>query len=202
MPSPALPSFAQVRSALLKAGVLPADSRKLPPPVDMTGEPVPEPVQPQTEGRPAYNAWRGGEMHGVVAPVALEPNAEGYGDGTVAVHYDETEEHVLPVRIVSGDEAETINAWHATQSVAPVAGERPPVQIVPRNRKRTKVRVQNIAAADGAWIGSDGQVSPSNGWWLAPGVSVDLSTTEPIYAVSGTANPVPLGVIIEYTLFA
>lgn len=201
MPNPFLPSFAQVREAALRSGVLNPNGRKSSPEQDITGHDLPAPVDPQEEGRQGFLPYRGVEMHGVPSPAPLEEDAEGYGGGTVHVHYDDSGDdvHVLPVRIVSGEESETIAAWRATSSVAPVAGDRPPVQILPRNRKRTKAKVQNIAAADGAWIGPDTSVSAMNGWFIAPGQSVELSSTEAVYALSATANPVPLTALVEFT---
>lgn len=197
--NPLLPSSAQVREFLLRSGVMPADvQRKNSPNVDIEGQDIPEPAQPQMEGRPTYIPYRGGEMHGVIPPNPLEETAEGYTGGKVDVHESDAHEHVLPVRIVHGDEGESIAAWRATQLVAPVAGN-PPIQVAPRQRSRTKLKLENIAAGDGCWIGADVSISALNGYYLAPGASVDLSTTEAAYAISATPNPVPIAILTEFT---
>jgi hypothetical protein len=132
----------------------------------------------------------------------MEDTPEGYTGGTVDVHEDDSTEHVLPVYVVpnpKGENRETITAFRATQMVAQPAGNGNPVQLAPRNRLRTKLQLSNAAAADGCWISHTPSVNASNGYFLAPGKDVTLSTTEEVYAVSATATPVPVSVLTEFT---
>jgi hypothetical protein len=169
------------------------------PPVDIEGKAVPTPVDPHWEARQAYLPYRGTELHGVPSPEPWVPDAEGYGDGSVPVRYDEDQssEHVLPVRIVSAGESETINAWRTTQ--LPVAGNAsPPQQIVPRARNRSTVTIENTSDTDAFWIGPGPSLSRMNGYKIAAGGSKGFSTTEEIWAVSDTVNSPVAAILTEF----
>lgn len=207
MPNPfvpvALPSWPQVRETLIRtmrgAGVQ-FQTPPPPPPEDPEGKPVPEPLDPQAEGRQPYLAYRGTEMHGVPSPdPTVHEDAEGYGAGTVDVVYDETPKGgtVLDVRIIA-DDAEQLQAWRANQFTAPPAGN-PPQMIVSRQRNRTALTIKNMSPTDAIWIGPTADTSAFGSYRLDAGQDVSLSSTEAVYALGNGPNLVPVCVLVEFT---
>lgn len=200
-PNPALPSWSQVRAAILRNPLLnPSVQTPLTPPVDVTGKPEPPPVAPHEEGRLGYNPYRGTEMHGVPTPPHGADDAEGYGNGTIAVHYDEAPdeyEHAMPVRIVT-QAPEMIKGWRVRQTLAPGVGNQT-AQVVNRNRSRSSVTIKNLSPTDGVWIFPDASVSAFNGYFIAPNDKQDLTTTEEVWVISNTVNPVPIAIVIEFS---
>jgi hypothetical protein len=207
MPNPfvpvALPSWPQFREALQKslrgAGTA-YQTPPPPPPQTPEGKDIPEPVDPQTEGRQRYFAYRGTETHGVESPdPTLFEDAEGYGAGTIDVVYDETPKGgtVLDVRVIA-DDAEQLQSWLANQFVAPPAGN-PPQMIVSRQRNRTALKVKNMSPTDSVWLGPDANVSAFASYRLDPGEDLTLSSTEAVFALANGPNLVPVCVLSEFT---
>lgn len=206
MPNPfvpvALPSFSQLREAMVKAtkgAGFQFQTPPPPPPVDPEGKKIPAPLEPHEEGRQRYNPYRGGEFHGVAPGKPIEQDAEGYGSGTIDVVWDETPPGgtVIDVRVIS-DDAEQLHAWRVNQYVAPPAGN-PPVNIANRMRNRTKLQIKNMSATDGLWIGPDPELTAFNGYFIDPGDEVPLSSTEAVYALGNGPNLVPVCLMYEFT---
>lgn len=196
---PGMPSFAQVRQAAIKAAKGPISTHTdHTPPVTVEGKDTPKPRDPHMESRQAYFPYRGVETHGVPSPAPYVPDAEGYTDGLTEVRWDEDEPGgtVLDVRVIS-DAAEQIRAFRTLQYPLP-ANTAAPLQIVSRNRARTKITFQNMSAVDGCLIGGP-SVSATTGYYLAPGANKELSTTEEVWGISNTANSPIVSVIMEYT---
>lgn len=207
MPNPfvpvALPSFGQVREAVVRATRGAGFSvTTTPPPLPETaeGEPIAAPSDPVMEGRQPYFPYRGTETHGVVSPdpTVLE-DAEGYGPGTVDVIYDESPKGgtVIDVRVIS-DSAEQLAAWRVNQFTAPAVGN-PPIGIASRQRNRTKLEIKNLSDVVGVWIGPEAELSAFNGYYLGPGEDVTLSSTEPVYALANGPDPVAVCLLSEFT---
>lgn len=172
-----------------------------PPPVTPEGEDIPEPVEPHEEGRQRYLPYRGTEMHGVNSPdPTMVPDAEGYGPGTVDVIYDELPQGgtVLDVRVIPPDSAETLAAWRVNQLTAPPAGN-PPQNIAGRNRSRTSLKIKNMSATDGIWVGPAAELSAFTGYLIDPHGELTLSSTETVFAVANSANVVAVCTLTEFT---
>jgi hypothetical protein len=204
MPNPMLPSFAQVRAAMMKATGGAGFSFQMPPvppPETPEGERIPDPIDPQAEGRQSYLAYRGTEMHGVESPdPTMAPDAEGYGPGTVDVIYDDEPRggHVLDVRVIPPDSAETLAAWRVNQLTAPPAGN-PPQNIAGRNRSRTSLKIKNMSATDGIWVGPTAELSAFNGYLIEPHGDLTLSSTESVFALANSASVVAVCTLSEFT---
>jgi hypothetical protein len=196
-----LPGYAEARAALLKATGL--GSTQTPPlkaPLDVEGHPIPEPIDPHEEGRPAFlPGGRGSEWHGVEPRRYDDTDAEGFGSGTVDVIYDTAPKGgtVIDVRVIS-DAAEQIKAWRAAQTIAPVAGGAPQ-QIVNRMRNRTSLKIQNLHTTDGVWVSHDANLTAFNGWFIASGDDLTLNSTEAVYALSNSVNMIPIALLTEFT---
>ncbi len=206
MPNPfvpvTMPGYSEVRERLLKVarGLASTQSPEPLPPVTPEGGVIPEPVDPQMEGRQRYFPYRGIETHGVPSPdPTVTEDAEGYGKGTVDVVYDETPKGgaVIDVRVIS-DSAEQLKAWRVNQLTVPPAGN-PPAMIASRQRERTKLEIKNMSTTDGMWISPESNVSAFNGYFLAAGASQTLSSTEAVYALSNSAALVPVCMLTEFT---
>lgn len=194
-----LPSFAQTRQGVERAGAN-LTRTTVTPNVDANGKPehTIDPV-PETYA-PRYNAYRGGEMHGVPAAEPWDGGPQGFTDGTVDVHWDhsDADEHVIPVRIVA-DADEVIKTWRSGQNQAPAQGNSP-APIIPRNRQRTKLYLRNISTtSQTVWISQDVNASPFAGYPLnvADG-PLALETTGPVYAISSDVNPCPVAFLYEF----
>lgn len=207
MPNPfvpvAMPSWPELREALQKtlrgAGTA-YQTPPPPPPETPEGAPIPEPVEPHTEGRQRYLPYRGTEFHGVESPdPTMREDAEGYGAGTVDVVYDESPKGgtILDVRVIA-DDAEQLQSWFANQFTAPPAGN-PPQQIVSRQRSRTALTIKNMSNTDAVWLGPDASVSAFASYRLDPGQDLSLSSTEAVYALANGPNLVPVCVLMEFT---
>lgn len=198
--NPLLPSAAQVRSAAIKfLGVASTQTPPLSVPVDQEGAAGVDAIDPRMEGHQAYFDYRGVETHGVPSPDYQHEDAEGYGPGHVDVIYDEKPKggSVIDVRVIE-DSAEQIAAWRGAQTVAPAAGGAA-LDIVNRMRNRTKLTLTNNHPTDGVWLGDGPSVSAYNGYYLMPGKDLTLSSTEQVFAISNTANAIPISVLTEYT---
>jgi hypothetical protein len=198
---PVMPSFAEVREALIKAtrgAGFTFQTPPPPPPQTPEGHDIPEPLDTEEEGRPAFIPYRGGEFHGVEPPAHMVPDAEGYGPGTVDVVYDEQPpgHGAIDVRVIS-DDKEQLHAWRTNQLLAPAAGN-PPQQIASRQRNRTKLKIKNVSTTDGVWIGPAAEVSAFNGYYLAPGDDETLNSTESVYALGNGPNLVAVCVLTEF----
>lgn len=199
--NPLLPSFAQIRSRALRAGIIPATDTPLDPPVDQEGRNIPDDMDPIAEGRGPFLPYRGTEMHGVPAPPPGREDAEGYTGGTVNVHYREDDdgkpEHVLPVRIVEGESsAVTFTAFRVDQFIVP--SDRV-IMIVPRLRTRKKLIIRNMnQGGNRVWIGPTAEIASSGiaggavhatGAFPVMGNSrEDFTTTEAMYAIAAGPN--------------
>jgi hypothetical protein len=195
---PTLPSWPQLKDAAKKG----LARTQLPPRPelfqDVEGDDDPHAIDPVAEGRPAYNPYRGSEFHGVEPKERWVPDAEGYGDGTVSVIYDEDTgpEHVVPVRIVSGDEAETFLAFRVDQFIVP--SDRV-ITLVPRNRQRKTLKVRNLnQGGNRVWVGNTqeivqyggagGAVHSVGAFPIMGNSSESFNTTEAIFAIAAGPN--------------
>jgi hypothetical protein len=200
--NPIMPAYVDWRELLMKAtkgAGFQFQTPPPPPPQTAEGRDIPEPDQPDMEGRPAYLPYRGNEMHGVEPPPAMTPEPQGYGAGTVDVVYDETPpgHGVIDVRVIT-DDKEQLHDWRSNQLLAPAAGN-PPQGIASRQRNRTKLQIKNVSTTDGLWIGPNAEVSAFNGYYLAPGEDVTLNSTESVFALGNGPNLVPVCVLTEFT---
>lgn len=199
VPGIVLPSYAQVRD---KARQVMAGTSVDPVPTaetDIYGNPVEHDIDPVPEGRPPFIPYRGEQWHGL-DPQTITTDPQNYGDGTVDVVYDAdpAPDHVLNVRVVR-DSKEEISAFRVSQtSIGPNA-----TAIMSRQRNRTKLKIRHLGTSAPVnvrvWIGHNESVNAFNGFPLDPGESLEMTSTEIVYAVSSTSDVIPLAMWSDFT---
>lgn len=138
----------------------------------------PAPLAPIPEATSEPNfPYRGSETHGV-KPTGSPADFSGY-EGTVDAFFEiEPEpEHVVPVRIVQGNDARQRRVGRAFQIPVIIGGD--PVQIIGRNDRRVKLLVRVLPAnvADVLLIGGTREeVDPMNGYRIT-GITVPYEFT-------------------------
>lgn len=155
-----------------------------------------EPVIEQFAGE--NNPYRGTNDHGV--PVKVNPPEMPDWDNPEIVEY-EAEERLpepVPVRIVS-ESAKELRKWRHTNEFVDSTQRR----IVGAWDKRTTLKIANQGPAT-VFIAPDSNVSAMNGYPLAAGKDISLTTTDDVWAivVDDTETDAHVAVLMEYTVEA
>lgn len=193
---PTLPSWPRVKDAM-KKGM--ARTQVPPRPEtfrDVENDNDPDAVDPIAESRPGYLPYRGTEFHGVPPKSQWIPDAEGYGDGSVPVVYDDDSgpDHVVNVRVIT-DSKEEVKAFRVGSSAVGADAR----QVVSRQRNRTNLKIRNMHATDRVWLGHNESVSANNGYPLDANAEITVTSTEAVWMVSATVNVVPIAMWSDYT---
>lgn len=146
-------------------------------------------------------AYRGQELHGV--PMTGTPDLyDEVPDGeTVLVEELPPEPDPIPVRIVKSGGRE-LSRWRTQRAYAGDDAS----ALIGRDESRNTLRIRNLSstAGDRVWIAPDqGQANSAFGYPLDPGVEITLNTEDPVFVRRDSAsptNPVPVGVLTEYTV--
>jgi len=150
--------------------------------------------------------YRGTESHGVNPPKDIDPEeyydiqTQDDGPNPYPVAPDIKEEDPIPVRIVQKSSRER-RAWRGKQ----IAVTDQKIQILGRHEKRGKVVIRNTTmSTNNVYIAEDQSVSPYTGFILrnaaAVSGSLDLNTTEEIWAVCDTGETATVFVAYEYSV--
>lgn len=155
--------------------------------------PIPEAV----DGGANMNAYRGFDVHGVDADTRFM-DVPGY-NGTEAVVYEPEpdEPEPIPVRVVRSGGSNERKMWRTYQST--VSPNNIVTGIIGRNDTRTTIRVKNTAAT-AIVIGMEPTVTSFTGYPLAAGETVDISTTEALYAINSAVTGTTIAVLEQYAL--
>jgi hypothetical protein len=170
-----------------------------PPITTPEGEPIPDALVPHAEGRAASIPYRGMQVHGGPHPEAQAYVTDNdYLDTDVNVVWNEPEEkHIVDVRVIQ-DSGEQITNFRAGQFPTGDNAQ----MIFNRNRSRTSLKIKNLSATGGnsCWIGADESVNAMNGYRLDPGETLELQSTEDVWAINAAPGaPVMLSFLMHYT---
>lgn len=142
--------------------------------------------------------YRGIETHGV-KPTADPTNMPDWrSDGRlvpVLTVPPNVEIEPVPVRIVNEGSRE-IKRWRNSTYLVPDTA----VQIVGRDRTRTRVLIRNVSTADPIFIGTDSSLTPTFGYVLDFGATLELFSTEEIWAIANPTDSVSLNILVEYSV--
>lgn len=142
--------------------------------------------------------YRGIETHGV-KPTADPTNMPDWReDGRlVPVAYvpEGVEIAPIPVRIVTSGQKE-VKKFRVNKYVVPDT----PVQMLPRDATRTRIRIRNRSTSLNIFIGSDSSVTEDFGYIVGTSATLELVTTEEVWAIAGAGNTVSIDLLTEYVV--
>jgi hypothetical protein len=141
--------------------------------------------------------YRGIETHGVKPTVDPTNMPDWREDGRVVpVAYVPVGVDIepVPVRIVNTSRGE-VDKWRVATAYAGVS----PAQLVNRNATRTLLKIKNLDDTDTVYVSPDSTVSTFSGFPLAPGETLELHSTDEVWAVAD-ADETRLSVIWEFTV--
>jgi hypothetical protein len=100
----------------------------------------------------------------------------------------------VPVRIVNTGSAE-VDKWRVSTFYAGVT----PVRLIGRDDKRTVLKIKNLTESETVYVSPDSTVSTFSGYPIATGESIELRSTDEVWAVA-SADGVVLSALWEYTI--
>lgn len=146
--------------------------------------------------------WRGTQDHGVPiadhTPGDVLESEHPWVDEKADIDYLPPENEPVPILVrVVNEHARELKDWRVGRSSVSTQA----VQIVGKNMARKGLRIRNLDAANAVYIGPDSSVSTYTGYKIPAGTEpMPFVTTEEVWATTGDATVVEIGLLYEFSV--